>query len=152
MNNALKFLLLAAGCAVVVLLITIGVKTANKGKEDTNGNLDQYSKLAGEYEDIELKVYDNAVVLGSEIKQLIKDNQKNNYLSIKVRNGKNNDEDYLYSSTITDNVVTIGNQVNTAVSTTPSSANYINDAGKFLCKVFYDKNGVVACLQFQQQP
>jgi len=152
MNNALKFLLLAAGCAIVVLLITVGVKTANKGKEDTDGNLDQYSAMAGDYEDIDLKVYDEDIILGSEVKNLIKDNTGDSYVSIKVTNGKSDTEDYIHASTIgTNNVVTIGAVVTTAVSTSSSADNFINDAGLFLCSVLYDQNGVVACLRFIQQ-
>jgi hypothetical protein len=151
MNNALKFLLLAAGCALVVLLITVGVKTANKGKEDTDGNLDQYSALAGEYEDIELKVYDSATVLGSEVKRLIDEKAGDKFLSIKVINGKSDEEDYINSSTITSGVASITATSAVTVSTSPKDTNYINDSGTFLCEMFYDLNGVVACLRFTQQ-
>lgn len=152
MNNALKFLMLAAGCALVVLLITVGVKTANKGKEDTDGNLDQYSAMASDYEDIDLKVYDDTTVLGSEIKRLINEKEGDEYLSIKVINGKSDEEDYIHTSTIgTKNVVTIGTALTTAIATNTSAANYINDSGTFKSTVLYDQNDVVACIRFIQE-
>jgi len=151
MNNALKFLLLAAGCALVVLLITVGVKTANKGKEDTDGNLDQYSKMASEYEDIDLKVYDNTTVLGSEVKRLINEKARDEYLSIKVKNGKGYEEDYIHTATIgASNIVKIETAVTTAIATKTSSDNYINDAGTFTSDVLYDQNDIVACIRFVQ--
>lgn len=151
MNNALKFLLFAAGCAIVVLLITVGVKTANKGKEDIESNVGQYSEAASKYEDIAIKVYDQSITLGSEVKRLIADYADNDYLSIKVINGKTDTEDYIHASTITSNVATIDADVAITASTDPADDNYINDAGTFYGEVFYDQNGVVACLQFKQQ-
>jgi hypothetical protein len=151
MSNALKFLLLAAGCGLVILLITVAVMTAKKGEDDTNANLDQYSRMAGEYEDIDLKVYDSSVILGSEVKDLIKGNSGDSYLSIKVLNGKGNTTDYIHVSTIASNIVTIGAVSAAAVSASPADLNYINDSGTFLCETLYDQNGVVACLRLKQQ-
>ena len=152
MNNALKFLLLAAGCALVVLLITVGVKTANKGKENTNGNLDQYSKMASNYDDIELKVYEGTEVLGKEVKSLIHDLAGDDFISIRVINGKVDTEDYIHTPSISSSSVVTGiATVTTAVSNVPSAGNYINDSGTFLCDVLYDQNDVVACLRFTQQ-
>lgn len=151
MNNALKFLLLAAGCALVVLLITYAVKTAEKGKDDVDGNLGQYSKVSSEYDDMALKVYDGNEVKGAEVKRMIGENADNEFLSIKVINGKSDIEDYIHTAVITSNVAAIGAALTTAVAVDPAATNYINDNGMFLGKVFYDENGVVACVQFTQQ-
>jgi hypothetical protein len=151
MSNALKFLLLAAGCGLVILLITVAVMTAKKGENDTNANLDQYSSMAGEYEDIDLKVYDGNVVMGSTIKDLIGKYAGSDYFSVKVHNGKGNTTDYIRSSTIASNTVTIGTASAAAVSANPSEVSYINDSGTFLCEVLCDQNGIIACLRFDQQ-
>lgn len=151
MSNIWKFLLLAVGCIIVVALITLSLRVSKKGEGDTEKNLGQYNKIAGDAEDVDLKMFDGTEVNGSEIKDLIRKHQGNDYLSIKVINGKNDTEDYIHGSTITNGVVTIGTALTTAISENPSDDNYINDGGTFKAAVFYDQNDVVGCIRFTQQ-
>lgn len=161
MNNVLKFLLLAFGCIIVIGLITLSARISKKGESDTEQNLETYNRVAGDAEDIDLKIYDGQETQGSEIKDLIRKYSKHDYLSIKVINGKKNTEDYIHVSTVTSEEATTGAQVttlaaigekdDTVISDKPSDVNYINDVGIFMTKVIYDKNDVVACLLFTQK-
>lgn len=152
MNNALKFLLLAAGCAIVVLLITVGVKTANKGKEDIEGNVGQYSEAASNYEDVDKTVYDGTVVLGTEVKRVIETYNDDAYLSVVVDTSRGDSTAYINACAVTGLTITTNSGIDfTALPTAKTNANYINDAGEFLTTVYYDANNVVACIWFQQQ-
>ena len=151
MGNIWKFLLLAVGCIIVVALITLSLRISKKGEGDTEKNLGQYSKVAGDAEDAELKMYDGTEVNGSEIKALIRKYGGDDYLSIKVINGKSDTEDYIHASTIINGVATIGAALTTAISENPAVDNYINDGGTFKGALFYDQNDIVACLRFTQQ-
>lgn len=152
MSNALKFLLLAVGCAIVVLLITVGVKTANKGKDGIDGNVDQYSKAASNYEDVDLKVYDGNIVLGNEVKRVIEDYNDDDYISVVVVTLKGTSSAYVNACTVTDLKVTYNSGIDfSAVPKVKTDENYINDTGKFLSTVYYDENNVVACIWFEQQ-
>ncbi len=151
MGNVWKFLLLAVGCIIVVGLITLSLRISNKGESDTSKNLEVYSRLAGDAEDMKLKRLDETEVKGSEIKEFIREYKKDDYLSIKVINGKKDTEDYLHSSTINNRIATIGAAVTTAISEDPAESNYINDAGIFKAEVIYDHNDVIACVRFTQK-
>jgi hypothetical protein len=153
MNNALKFLLLAAGCAVVVLLITVGIKTANKGKEDVDQNIGQYSEAASNYEDVEKTVYDGTVVLGTEVKRLIETYDDDDYLSIVVDTTKGVSTSYINTCEVPDLTVSTDSGIKFSGMSLlkKTDSNYINDAGEFLTKVHYDENNVAACIWFQQQ-
>ena len=151
MGNVWKFLLLAVGCIIVVGLITLSLRISNKGETDTSKNLEVYSKIAGDAEDLNLKRLDESEVNGSEIKDIIRGYTGDDYLSIKVINGKNDTEDYIHVSTITNRVAAIGAAVATAISEDPSDGNYINDAGIFKAEVIYDQNDVIACIRFTQK-
>lgn len=153
MNNALKFLLLAVGCILVVGLISLGMFITEKGKTDAGTSLAQYSEAAGSADDIELKIYDGNEVSGSEVKRLIKNRAGDEYLSIKVINGKNNEEDYIHGSTIEDNILTEIESTpdDTTISENPGDNHYINDNGIFKAELFYDSNDILACIRFQQQ-
>jgi len=153
MNNALKFLLLAAGCAVVVLLITVGVKTANKGKEDIDGNVGQYSEAAGAYDEVDKTVYDGTTVLGKEVKRLIETYDEDDYLSIVVDTLRGVSTAYVNVCVVPDLTITTNSGVKFSGMSIlkKTDANYINDAGEFLASVHYDENNVAACIRFQQQ-
>lgn len=152
MNNALKFLLLAAGCALVVLLITVGVKTANKGNDDIEGNVDQYSEAASGYEDVDKTVYDGSIVLGSEVKRLIENYNEEDYLSIVVDTVRGASTAYVNACTVTGLTVTTNSGIDfSAIPKLKTDNNYINEAGEFLATIYYDANDVVACIWFQQQ-
>ena len=151
MSNIWKFLLLAVGCIIVVALITLSLRVSKKGESDTEKNLGQYNRVAGDAEDAELTMYEGTEVNGSEIKDLIRRHSGDDYISIKVINGKKDTEDYIHVSTITNGVATIGAELSTAVSEKTSDDHYINDGGTFKAAVFYDQNDIVACLRFIQQ-
>ena len=152
MNNALKFLLFAAGCAIVVLLITVGMKTANKGKEDIEGNVGQYSEAASNYEDVDKTVYDGTVVLGSEVKRVLEEYNAEDYLSVVVDTSRGTSTSYINACAVTGLTVTPNSGIDfSALPSAKTDPNYINDSGKFLATVYYDDNNVVGCIWFQQQ-
>lgn len=151
MGNVWKFLLLAVGCIIVIALITLSLRIYKKGEADTADNLELYQRVAGDAENLDIKIYDETEVLGSEIKQLIRKYSEDDYISIKVTNGKNDTEDYIHGSSITNGVAAIGAALNTGISEDPQDDNYINDSGRFKAEVLYDQNDIVACLRFWQQ-
>ena len=151
MGNVWKFLLLAVGCIIVVALITLSLRISKKGETDTADNLELYHRVAGEAVNMDIKMYEGTEVLGSEIKQLIRKYYEDDYLSIKVTNGKNDTEDYIHGSTITNGVAAIGTALTTGISVDPQDDNYINDSGIFKAEVLYDQNDIVACIRFRQQ-
>ncbi len=151
MGNVWKFLLLAVGCIIVIALITLSLRISKKGEADTADNLELYQRVAGDAENLDIKIYDETEVLGSEIKQLIRKYSEDDYLSIKVINGKDDTEDYIHRSTITNGVAAIGAALTTGISEKPQDDNYINDSGRFKAEVLYDQNDIVACLRFCQQ-
>jgi hypothetical protein len=152
MSNALKFLLLAAGCGLVILLITVAVLTAQKGKADIDSNVGQYSNTASEYEDVDLKAYDGTIVLGKEVKRIIEMYNSDDYLSIVVDTSRGSSTSYINACTLSGLTITANTGTDyTAIPTTKSNADYINNSGEFLCTVHYDANGIVTCLWFTQQ-
>lgn len=152
MNNTLKFLILAATCALVILLITIGIKTANKGKDDIEGNVNEYSTTSGDYNNVDLELYDGTIVRGAEIKRLIESYNDDDYLSVVVKTKRGESRAYINSCKINGLTVTTNSGIDySALPKLKSDSNYISATGEFLSTVYYDTNDVVACIWFQQQ-
>ena len=153
MGNIWKFLLLAVGCIIVVALITLSLRVSKKGEGDTEKNLVQYSKVASDAEDIDLKIYDNVEVKGSEIVDLIKKYNDNEYLSIVVDTNSGVSTAYINPClAIGVTAPTVNSGIDfSALPTAKSNSNYINQAGMFHSTVYYDANDVVACVWFTQQ-
>lgn len=153
MGNIWKFLLLAVGCIIVVALITLSLRVSKKGEGDTEKNLGLYSKVVSNAEDIDLKIYDNVDVKGSEILELIKKYKDNDYLSIVVDTNGGASTAYINPCSATGVTAPILNSgVDfSALPSAKSNANYINHAGIFHSTVYYDANDVVACVWFTQQ-
>ncbi len=152
MNNVLKFLLLAAGCIIVVVLISLGFNLANKGKADVDTNVEKYNTLSSKYQDIEITMYDGMMVLGSEVKQLIRDYSNDEYLSILVEtNMGNKSVAYVNSSSLVGATSGDPKDHHDIATMKKEDKDYINDRGEFIGKVYYDDNDLVACLEFKQQ-
>lgn len=152
MSNALKFLLLAVGCIIVVGLISLGIYITDKGKTDATGSLAQYSSTAGESEDVKLRLYDNTDVLGSEIVKLIREYDNHDYISIVVDTAGGNPVAYVNPCRAI-GVTPPSYNTGTKYSALPKEkidSNYINEAGTFHSAIYYDENDVLACIWFDQ--
>ncbi len=152
MSNIWKFLLLAVGCIIVVALITLSLRVSKKGEGDTEKNLGQYNEVASDAEEVDLKIYDGVEVKGSEIVELIKKYNDNEYLSIVVDTNGGVSTAYINPCAATGvTVPTTNSGIDfSALPTSKSNANYINEGGLFRSTVYYDANDVVACIWFQQ--
>lgn len=153
MGNVWKFLLLAVGCIIVVALITLSLRVSNKGESDTDKNLGQYNEYAGNAEDVDLKIYDNVDVKGSEIVELIKKYNEHEYLSVVVDTNGGVSTAYINPCAATGiTLPSVNSGVDySALPSNKGNVNYINESGMFHSMVYYDANDVVACIWFTQQ-
>ena len=155
MNNVLKFLLLAAGCIIVVVLISLGFNLANKGKADVDTNVEKYNNLSAKYDDVEITIYDGMTVLGSEVKQLIKNYENDDYLSIVVKTSMASSPIPYVNTPESDEIKSkptgSPKTYHEMQAVTKRENDYINDRGNFLGKVYYDENNVASCIWFEQQ-
>lgn len=139
----------AAGAVVLVILIMVGFKMANKGKVDTDGAMATYDNLMSKNgNDMEYGFYDGNTALGSEIIDLIKNGMVDG-ISITVINGENQRKGasvkyvtYSTSSSATD-IAKIADKDN--------KSSYINPKGSFASSVTRDANGIIDSVIFEQK-
>lgn len=153
MGNVWKFLLLAVGCIIVIALISLSLRVSKKGEADTEKNLGQYNRIASDAQDADLKLYDNIEVKGSEIVELIKEYNDHDYLSVVVDTNGGSSTAYINPCVATGITMPVTNTGidYSALPSSKSSGNYINEAGIFRSLVYYDSNDVLACIWFTQQ-
>ncbi len=153
MDNGTKLLLLAVAAIITCIVCGIAFYVTREGKAAVNNSTNQFNKLTSSYQDIDLSIYDELVISGSEVKRLIKDvTDKNEYVSIKVITGMLQTSSYNYSyNTSTKSLESSGVTTLTTSQASKSLASYINESSNFKGEVFMDGNGNLICISFTQQ-
>lgn len=150
-SEATKIIILVATVIVVCILCAVGFKVTNSGKAGANTATDQFNGITSEYADVEAALYDNSIILGSEVVNLIKKIVENEYyISIEVAtlDGSTRSYNYIYDHESAD-MTKIG--ADTKVPEHKSEYAYINSMAEFLGSVYQDSNDNIVCIRFEQQ-
>lgn len=124
----------------------------NKGETSINSTVAQYDEVVDDYSNIKLAMYDNSIVSGTQIIELINDLDENSGYTIVVKNGVNQNtaataqqQEYKYSTStdFKDKVDSITNKSATEF--------YINPNASFKSTVSKDSNGAINVVTFVQQ-
>ena len=153
MDNGTKLLLLAVAAIITCIVCGIAFYVTREGKAAVNNSTNQFNKLTSSYQDIDLSIYDELMISGSEVKRLIKEMTDNReYISIKVTTGMLASSNYNYS--FNPSSKSLESSGVTTLATTQSSkslATYINESSNFKGEIYKDGNENLICISFTQQ-
>ena len=155
MATVKKILYAAITIAILILFIFIILSLFKKGDSDVNKGSEKYTEIAKDVLEADKTYYDDKVVPGQEVIDLIK-RSDGEYLSIFVENGAGHQTYFIRKSSI-DTSTGIAEIIEgepsklETVQSSKKNTGYINPDAKFKGKVFYDANGVVARIEFRQQ-
>lgn len=102
MDNALKFLLIAAGVAIVALLIGLVFNYVKQGQDVNATASEQLTETLSQFSDPKFAVYDNTVVAGSEVLNAIDRFKTDESVCVVVINGA---AQTIYTSATADNII-----------------------------------------------
>ncbi|MBH1940636.1 hypothetical protein I5677_07020 [Mobilitalea sibirica] len=146
-----KILIFAASIIVVCVLVAVGFKLAKEGKSSVNAGTSQINTMSAEYSSIDITVYDNCTILGSELVNLInKIVDKQEYLSIVVRTLDGSRTDYNYSFDFTTSE--LSGEGTKTITTNKALGSYINKSAEFQGSIKRDENNNIICIWFEQKP
>ncbi|OMP13425.1 hypothetical protein COLO4_01712 [Corchorus olitorius] len=113
---------------------------------------DDMSGLTNTLQQSKFSAYDNSIVSGSQIINVVRQYMKQDAFGVTVTTGKGSTTTYgnAFDAT-TGEVTSTSKNEDLTNAQSQSAAGYINPSGRFLSKVVTDKNGVVRGLIFQQR-
>lgn len=141
-----KFLTTAAGIVLTIALIAVWFSIANKGKTGINESVSQFDSLMSQYSDMQLSLYDDATVSGSEIITLIKALSLESHYTIHVKNGSGKEKSYTYELITANDSSMLKDMVDKK-----KEENYINPSASFKSSVTYNENGIISDITFEQK-
>ena len=151
MGASKSFIKGAVGLLIVVAICFVTVMIYKKGNASINSSMSDYDEIISQFDNINLKSFENSTASGSQIVDLIKSLQSDEGVTIMVTNGysaskKLSPQEYTYQLiNATDSTVLsdIGNRSN--------ETRYINPTASFSSNVIYDANGVITSVSFIQK-
>jgi hypothetical protein len=157
LSDAVKVLLLIGTVIVACILCAIVFKMVNNGKSAVTANTNNLTEMSGQYQDIDLSLYEGSLVPGSEIQNLIKNAVENkDYIAIEITNETSTSTasyNYLYDATA-QTLLTTGTQGQIPLKDVPSekyAVGYINPTGVYMGETLKDKDNDIVCLRFTRQ-
>ncbi len=148
MSTPKKFLIGAVSLILAVAFVMIMVTITNKGKNSINNSTAQFDHIVSQYSDIQLSMYENTSVSGSQVVDLIHGLTEDSGYSITVINGENQKNG---SSSSSGHTYSYGSEDVSKIEEKTSSEYYINPNAAFDSTVTRDKNGIIIAVQFVQQ-
>ena len=147
MSTAKKFIISAVSIIVAVMFVMVIVTISNKGKNSINNSTGQYDSIVSQYSDIQLSMYENSSVSGSQIIELINGLTESSGYSVIVVNGENQKAGASPAS----HTYTYNSSDASKISNKSEAGYYINPNAAFSSTVSRDGNGIVTSVKFIQQ-
>lgn len=151
MSASKSFIKGAVGLLIVVAVCFVTVMIYKKGNASINSSMSDYDEIISQFDNINLKSFENSTVSGNQIVDLIKGLKADDGVKIQVMNGycvakKLSAQDYTYSI-----ITKADSNVLADISDKTKETNYINPTASFDSNVIYDENGVITGVFFIQK-
>lgn len=148
MENSLKGLILAAGTIITCVVITLAFYISREAKQTAVNGAKEINRLNTEFAESDKIVYDNALVSGSEVMNVIK-KTAGQKVGIYVKTNKT-EAYYGYNFDLTDGSLGSETKTNYTAATESSSNTYINPYAEFKGTVIRDANDTITGIKFVQ--
>lgn len=148
--DTVKFVLIGL---IVIATLTLVIIMFNSNMELGKRSIDKTNAMNSQMAESDVTIYDGTTVSGSDVINAIRKFQ-DDYISIEVVTGLDRSgTKYIYSSTESSGVVTMGSEITFNIQSALDKTNtkYINPTGRFVGSVYRDANGNIAKLKFEQK-
>ena len=85
MDNGTKLLLLAVAAIITCIVCGIAFYVTREGKSAVNTSTNQFNQMTTSYQDIDITMYDNLSVSGTEVKSIIEESSKDTVCNVTVK-------------------------------------------------------------------
>lgn len=148
MSASKSFIKNAVGILIVVAICFVAVTIYKKGNASINHSLQDYDEIISQFDNANLKSYENSTASGSQIVELLK-NMKEDGVTIMVSNGytiknKKDAQKYTYKKLQEEDILK-------EVADKSNSMRYINPNASFNSTVIYNDNKEISALVFEQK-
>lgn len=153
MEKFLEIVKYVAIAFAVLATLSLGFLMYNSNSELGKKAIDKTNTMNAQMAESDITIYDGTTVSGSDVINAIRKFQ-NDYISIEVITGLDRSgTKYLYSSTESSGVVTMGSEIPFDIKNALDKTNskYINPNGRFVGSVYRDANGNIAKIKFEQK-
>lgn len=154
-ENVLGFIKWAAGIVITLAIISIAFIVFNIAKDGTMAGINKISTMNAQIAESDITIYDDQEISGSEVVNVIRKFNKS-YLAIQVITGKDTSGTwYGYNASVSEStgVATMGSESSSDITNAIDETHerYINPNGRFMSKVYRDKNGTAIAITFLQK-
>lgn len=151
MSASKSFIKGAVGLLIVVAICFVTVMIYKKGNASINSSMSDYDEIISQFDNINLKSFENSTASGSQIVDLIKGLKADDGVKIQVMNGycvskKQDAQEYKY-----DVINAVNSTVLSDINDRTKEESYINPTASFDSSVIYDENGVITAVSFIQK-
>ena len=152
LTDVTKVLILVATVIIVCILVAIGYKIINNGKAAVSANTNTMNEMSGQFQEIDMALYDGSLVPGSEIVDILKDViDEQKFLSVIMQPLSGSATIYNYVPTSDKKALSTDTGLKN-VPTDKGQPGYINPMAMYLGKTYKDSNNSIIIMAFTQQP
>lgn len=151
MSASKSFIKGAVELLIVVAICFVTVMIYKKGNASINSSMSDYDEILSQFDNINLKSFENSTASGSQIVDLIKSLQADDGVTIRVTNGysaskKLSPQEYTYASVNASDSTVLAD-----ISNRSKGPRYINPTASFASSVIYDENEIITSVVFTQK-
>lgn len=139
MEESLQIIKLGASVLITVIIISLAIRYTDVGQNISSNVIRSFNSVSNSMTEREYMKYDGAIVGGSDVMSCIRKHKKDITVEV-IRLGSNGSP-----------LGSIFFQGEGTITSLPSSAKYINPAGKFLGKIVRNSNEAITSIVFKQQ-
>ena len=151
MGASKSFIKNAVGILLVVAICFVAVTIYKKGNDSINSSMKDYDELISRFDSVQLKNYENAIVLGSQIIDLLKELEAEDGLTIEVWNGYNTKETKEGQTYSYEDIHKDDSKILSDIIDKTNKEKYINPSASFVSSVEYDDNDEIFSVIFKQK-
>lgn len=151
MGASKSFIKNAVGILLVVAICFVAVTIYKKGNDSINSSMKDYDELISQFDSVRLKNYENAIVLGSQIIDLLKDLEAEDGITIEIWNGYNTKETKEGQKYSYEDIHKDDSKILSDVLDKTNKDKYINPGASFVSSVEYDDNNEISSVIFKQK-
>lgn len=150
-SESVRLLLMGGTVIMVCVLCAVGFKVMDSGKAGSNTASKQLTAMQPVTEDLNVSVYEDSIIKGSEVESLVKKVVEAKYylaLEVATLDGATLAYNYRFDP---NHLIISQSGAETELPADKSSYGYVNTSANFKISIFYDKNNNMICLRFDQQ-
>lgn len=150
-SESVRLLLLGGTVIMICVLCAVGFKVTNSGKAGSDTASKQIVTMQPVTEDLNVSVYEDSIIKGSEVESLVKKVVEAKYylaLEVATLDGATLAYNYRFDP----KELTLSQAgAEKELPVDKARYGYVNISANFKTSIFYDNNGNMICLRFDQQ-